>query len=324
MKTDDMFRIDRRCDKENLKYDSLYRLDIAAYSRGADIKCVGLTKRQDFKWTDQRSLKRKRKSKKLEMRYFNSTQSISKVDSDVDDDVHDQFSNFLSKDDFVSLRKVAAPSKNDAEKNNIGKSKSLENSNLNDIEFSKKTEHFNERLRENPHDIDTWLQFVKIQDNAFLDTTNDTISSTFSSFQTSSKGEKAITEKKLDILDKAITKNPSSVKLIIEYMRYLRKISDSGEVHKKWNDFLFRYPNKGLLWQEYLMFVQSDLSKFSMQNTVSSYWKCIKTLSGIQDGSVKSHLADADCSENLLKIFLQCCFFLLQSGKKHQKAIFSW
>ena len=69
---------------------------------------------------------------------------------------------------------------------------------------------YNRRLRESPHDIALWLEFIKFQDHVFekLHTQKNKTSKT--EFMSSSK---AAIEKKLSIYDKALEANPSSLEL---------------------------------------------------------------------------------------------------------------
>ena len=69
---------------------------------------------------------------------------------------------------------------------------------------------YNRRLRESPHDIALWLEFIKFQDHVFekLHTQKNKTSKT--EFMSSSK---AAIEKKLSIFDKALEANPSSLEL---------------------------------------------------------------------------------------------------------------
>ena len=316
----DAFRIDRRFKKENLNYDSLYRLDIANYTRKSDIISLGLKKHQSIEFTDQRTKKKAKKHRHSQYRYFDPA---TQKELALDHDNSDQFpSEVSSKDGFMAINSFSNVNLNEkltkdksVDTNGESSQNRPEQNDLFEEGFTKRTEYFIQRLRDFPHDLDSWLEFAKLQDRAFHDKNKDSVSSTFSAGPARSKREVVITEKKMDILDKAIYKNPKSIRLIIEYMRCCRDVLDSAEVLKKWNEFTFKYPNKGLLWEEFLLFIPSDSSNFSTRNTVSAYFKCLKTLSSISDGSFMSHQPEENCAENILKIFLQYCLFLLQSGE---------
>eukprot|EP00794_Sanderia_malayensis_P020249 gene20249-22232_t len=312
LRTDDGYRIDHKCDKDNLRYDTLYRLDIADYNRKADARCLGLRKTQDIHWTDGRNRKKKAKKKSNDMRYF-SVKHTASADHGMGASsllIESKVLPPTGISDFVPLYSKDTQIK----PGSFGEVKPSDNSQASEVEFTRKTACYNEQLSRDSSNIQTWLELVKLQDNVFYDENRESMSSTFSVGQTSKK-EKAIAEKKLNILEKAVAKNPSSVQLIIEYLKYFRELFDVERVIDKWNEFIFQCPNKGLLWQEYLLFTQSELSRFTMQNTISAYWKSIKTLSGIKEKIIKSHQSDADCSEHLLKIFTQFCFFLIQSDQ---------
>lgn len=63
---------------------------------------------------------------------------------------------------------------------------------------------------------------------------------------------------------------------------------------------MFVHPNELKLWQEYLMFRQSNLKTFTFSTTFAKYNKCFTTLRAIQEGTFKSHKALLHTEEFML------------------------
>ena len=301
LKIKDAFREDRREDRDNIQFDTLYRLDVASYKRKRDIVCLGMKQSQQFKWNDEKGKKRKPKSTSTDDRYFNSVSSHNK--QDCDDPNLDIKELLKSLDECEYLNEF---------KNNVTVDKNDDKSRTD--HFSQKTEFYNQHLRENPNDVSKWIEFARLQDESFSNLDNSLISSTFDSEKYPVGKHRAITEKKITILEKALAINKDSLPLILEYMEFCREILDPTEVQKKWHQFTFHNPNRGLLWQSYLLYVQSDLSNFFVSNVTASYGKCFKTMSAIAEGTVKTHKPDSNHLEYMLGIFVQYCLFLHQSG----------
>ena len=317
LKSQDAFRLDKRKVIENLQFDTLYRLDIANYLRSGNFKCLGLKRSQDFEWNDQRSKKQKMKQKDVKYRYFNAKKQKHVVGFEKDD-AEEQLllkSGNISEEcgeQVQGTQQLQIPinfEKRKAESTNDTAGEQKQN------EFSQTTEYLNQMLRQNPHDVNSWIQLVNLQDEAFFNKEGTLLSATFNKSNELIGKHKAVTEKKMNILEKALAKNPNTTSLIAEYMKCCREILDPVEVQKKWDDFMFKNPNNGVLWQEYLMFLQSDLSNFSTTNVIIGYNKCFKTLLAVSEGTIKSFKPDNDLANNFMEIFIQYCLFLMDAGR---------
>ena len=86
---------------------------------------------------------------------------------------------------------------------------------LTEDEFFNKNKSYNKRLGENPGDIELWLEFVKHQDLTNMKST-----------------KLQITERKMDILDKALKENPSNDELYKLYIDIIDATYPSFEVSK--------------------------------------------------------------------------------------------
>eukprot|EP00795_Rhopilema_esculentum_P003061 gene3061-1345_t len=302
LKIEEAFRFDKRECKENLQFDTFYRLDIANYKRKSEIVCLGLRKDQYFEWTDQRSTKKRLKDGSVKKRYFTKLKQES-ITANIDIENEQQITIHNNEENNQSTLEDAKQSPSSLKHNQECEAHT----------FSQKTEYLNRSLRNNPKDVDLWLQLVVLQDEAFQNKNELEISSTFNAQTTKNRSYRAIVEKKLKILDRALSSNPDSLLLIIEYMECCREILDFTQVNNKWTNFTFKNPNKGILWGRYLMFLQSDLSNFSTTAVISAYHKCFKTMQAIADGTIRTHKCEDDHVSNMMCIFIQYCQFLHQS-----------
>ncbi|XP_033844155.2 nuclear exosome regulator NRDE2 [Periophthalmus magnuspinnatus] len=181
--------------------------------------------------------------------------------------------------------------------------------------FTKKTEDFNKRLREQPEDTELWIEFIHYQDE--LATTvfggeQETQSSDHT--ECPKLSYRAVLEKKLSIADRAVASNPSCISLQLERLKICQELWESSVLAKEWKKLVFLHPNSAPLWKEYLLFMQSYFSNFSVSKVNSAYGKCLSTLCAVRDGSMVSHPALPGVEEDMLDIFIQQCNFLRQAG----------
>ncbi|MEE6516426.1 hypothetical protein FKM82_025871, partial [Ascaphus truei] len=150
-----------------------------------------------------------------------------------------------------------------------------------------RVEEYNRRTRENPEDIQTWMEFVSFQDELIFQP----------SMYSTSKGEmerhrksvRLLLEKKVSILEKAIERNPGSMELKLARLRLCGEFWEAPSLLKEWQKLIFLHPNNPQLWLKYLLLCQSQFSTFSVSKVNSIYGKCLSTLAGVQDGSMLSH-----------------------------------
>uniref|UniRef100_A0A671LXQ9 NRDE-2, necessary for RNA interference, domain containing n=1 Tax=Sinocyclocheilus anshuiensis TaxID=1608454 RepID=A0A671LXQ9_9TELE len=171
--------------------------------------------------------------------------------------------------------------------------------------LSARVEEFNRKLRENPMDIQLWLDFVHFQVG----------------LQRGKMSLRAVLEKKLSIVDRAVESNPANVDLKLEKLCLCKELWEPTTLQKEWKKLVFIHPNSVPLWRKYLLFTQSHFSTFSVSKVNSVFGKCLSTLSAVQDGSMVSHPPLPGTQEDLLDIFLQQCHFLRQAGHT-EKAVF--
>ncbi|XP_050990068.1 nuclear exosome regulator NRDE2 [Labeo rohita] len=336
--TDSPFCIDRRADRANWEYKSLYRGDIARYKRKG-VSCLGLNFRtQAVNWNDG-GPEKKRVDKKPERYFCPSTRQLLRSDSQPALPVLSE-GNAIISDSYIKLSACTEEQGSSTQApiswvNPLGiydrgtslwlegKGQPEVKVDQQDVEaersssstlLSARVEEFNRKLRENPADIQLWLDFVHFQDELAFG------SGSFSAFSDTDDGDmkkmslRAVLEKKLSIVDRAVESNPANVDLKLEKLHLCKELWEPATLQKEWKKLVFIHPNSAPLWRKYLLFTQSHFSTFSVSKVNSVFGKCLSTLSAVQDGSMVSHPPLPGTQEDLLDIFLQQCHFLRQAG----------
>lgn len=292
----DLYRIDRQADSDNLRYDSVYSGGVAVYRRKFD--CLGMNPHQKLKWTDGRSRVSKRKRHlETQMRYFmernNQRPSELAIPSKAGQTGRGALPNFIKIEGNPAVLKSG---------------ESLDHLTA-DRHMSQLTGQYNRSLLEQPSNVSLWLEFVVFQDQLLEwghlpGETSDNVS----------HRKRALTERKIAILEKALDKNPLSEDLLLAHMSLVQEVWTTDKIIKKWKNMVFVQPNRPLLWLGYIQFCQTNFSSFSTSSLISLYKKCITTLSSILQGTLKSHLPLPNTASYLLAIFSQFCSFLKEAG----------
>ncbi|XP_009946671.1 PREDICTED: protein NRDE2 homolog, partial [Leptosomus discolor] len=305
--TAETFRIDKKPDPANWAYKSLYRGDIARYKRRGE-SCLGIdAKKQCITW-DSSGSKRKQLQRRPE-RYFTKDNvkmlntdgipvcnksspsdptafiPVSQIETDDPSDTTEV--NPLGIYDPSTTVWLQGKGCKSADHEPVNMQQTIQEPgiNINSILMTKVEEH-NKKVRENPRDINAWMEFVSFQDELMRGPS-----------PYASKGEqevrrkslKLILEKKLAILERAIESNPSNVDLKLARLRLCTEFWEPPALIKEWQKLIFLHPNNPELWKKYLLFCQSQFTTFSVSKINSLYGKCLSTLAAVQDGSMVSH-----------------------------------
>ncbi|CAN0107574.1 unnamed protein product [Bubo scandiacus] len=336
--TAETFRIDKKPDPANWAYKSLYRGDIARYKRRGE-SCLGIdAKKQCITW-DSSASKRKQLQRRPE-RYFTKN-NVKMLNTDgipvcnknspshpaafipvfqmeTDDPSDTMEVNPLGIYDTSTTVWLQGKEGRIADHEPVNTQQTIQEPGIkiNSILMAKVEEH-NKKVRENPRDINAWMEFVSFQDELMRGPS-----------PYASKGEqeirrkslKLILEKKLAILERAIESNPGNVDLKLARLKLCTEFWEPPALIKEWQKLIFLHPNNPALWKKYLLFCQSQFTTFSVSKINSLYGKCLTTLAAVQDGSMVSHPLLPGTEEAMLAIFIQQCHFLRQAGHS-EKAV---
>ncbi|XP_030905290.2 nuclear exosome regulator NRDE2 [Melopsittacus undulatus] len=336
--TTETFIIDKKPDPSNWAYKSLYQRDIPRYKRKGE-SCLGIdAKKQSVTWDSSAS--KKKQSQKQPERYFTKDSvkmlntdgvpvcsrispsgptafiPIFQVETDGPSDTTEV--NPLGIYDSSTLQWLQGKGCKSADHEPETMQQTTQEPGINiKSDLMSKVEEHNKKVRENPGDINAWMEFVSFQDELMG-----------GPGPYASKGEqevrrkslKFILEKKLAILERAIESNPSNVDLKLARLKICAEFWEPPALIKEWQKLIFLHPNSPELWKKYLLFCQSQFTTFSVSKINSLYGKCLTTLAAVRDGSMVSHPLLPGTEEAMLAIFVQQCHFLRQAGHS-EKAV---
>ncbi|XP_013400214.1 protein NRDE2 homolog [Lingula anatina] len=344
------FRVDRKPDRNNIMYGSIYKQHIARSRSKTGIFCLGLNKNQTFLWDSKSSESRKHKDN----RYFSNRKTLKDEEQPAIDLSKPKLKSGADKPFCVEsaetlpyLSVEVSPVEilcGDKEYNplgvydestalwaqgkGLGKTEDLtpvtvqEDTLVETHEqyIQRRTAEYNKHTRENPGDIKMWLEFVNFQD--------ETVSKDQELFKPSEhekrkRRELFVLEKKISIIEKALKTNPASLELKMKQLELSGLIWEADKLHSDWENLVFLHPNNPQLWQKYLTFIQSRFSTYSTSKTLSAFHKALQVLNGFVIGSTKSHPLLPSTEEHMIGLFNEMCTFLKQAGQM-EKAIASF
>ncbi|XP_012579936.1 PREDICTED: protein NRDE2 homolog isoform X2 [Condylura cristata] len=327
--TEETFRIDKKPDRANWEYKSLYRGDIARYKRKGD-SCLGINpKKQCVSWEGAPTEKR-RLHRQVE-RYF-TKKSVGLLSADGAavrsraEPPPSEPESFIPVKDSDGVGPPVTTWLNPLGIYDLSTTQWLQGQGPSEQEpkqpdaqpdpesalLKARVEEFNRKVRENPHDIQLWMAFVAFQDEVMKSPGLYAIEE--GEQEKRRRSLKLTLEKKLAVLERAIESNQSSVDLKLAKLKLCAEFWEPPTLLKEWQKLIFLHPNNTALWQKYLLFCQSQFSTFSISKIHSLYGKCLSTLSAVQDGSILSHPALPGTEEAMFALFLQQCHFLRQAG----------
>ncbi len=187
--------------------------------------------------------------------------------------------------------------------------------------IQERTKDFNEKLRQNPFDVDLWLKFVEFQNVSFEETD-------FSPAPDDKEGKKkkkaagknvilkqtALVEKKLSIIKAALDKNPKSLTLSIRRLHLSREIMETSVLDRQWKELIFLFPKNFELWRFYLRFVSTYFTSFSVSKVLKAYRTCFSKLKQVQAQSFLSAERPEDLEDQMRVILADLCHFLASAG----------
>uniref|UniRef100_A0AAY4B1D1 Protein NRDE2 homolog n=1 Tax=Denticeps clupeoides TaxID=299321 RepID=A0AAY4B1D1_9TELE len=337
--TEPPFCVYRKADAANWQYKSLYRGDIARYRRkGAS--CLGLDPRKQAVSWSEGGPGRKRSDRKSDRYYSTAVQQLLRSDGHPalpappdqrGGDSTGSLALFIPVPACLEESQCSAkpatsevnplgvydpgtalwlegkgqpPSKTEGEPREVDAVAAR---------LKARVEEFNRKLREEPTDIHSWMEFIRFQDEMVAGAMGMAVQDD-GGVGPKRVSARAVLERKLAVVERAVDSNPGSVELKLERLRLCRELWEPAALLKEWKKLVFLHPNSAALWRSYLLFAQSHFSTFSVSKVNSVYGKCLSTLASCLDGTMVSHPPLPNTEEDMLDIFLQQCHFLRQAG----------
>ncbi|KAI9025805.1 NRDE-2, necessary for RNA interference-domain-containing protein, partial [Phycomyces nitens] len=181
----------------------------------------------------------------------------------------------------------------------------------------RRTIDFNNKLKEDPHDVKTWLEFIAFQDElaSGLNSGSDTTTRTKSN-------KTSMNEVKMSIFEKAMENNPDDEDLVEAYLKCGGETWDTLTLLREWDNVLKKNPESIRLWADYINLRQTNFASFSFTECTRVFEDCITTLNRILKrlhNDRRSEESRESIESILVYVVLRACLFMKQSGY-HEKA----
>nr|XP_039271618.1 nuclear exosome regulator NRDE2-like [Styela clava] len=289
-----IFQADKIPDMDNVHFGRLYKVYTSKYYRDLAC-CVGTPIWQYIKIKEsKKKRRRKRANDETNHRYFGTKLPVA----DTFSGIHKQGRKlqFLT-DNYIAITGNSEDQTN--ENDEIDSNETLQRS---------ITEKLNRRVRENPQDIDGWMELLSWQDEVFKGSLVHGRS-------------RIISEKKIEILNQAIKANPRDAKLHLMKLRLKSEIaSDHVTLDNEWENLLFRFPDNIEVWRGYIFYINcNSVSTFSLNRTRRAFSHCVEILRSIKDGLYKQDTSsEISAEDRLVEVFQEYTDFLSATGHMEQ------
>ncbi|XP_075221889.1 nuclear exosome regulator NRDE2 isoform X2 [Lycorma delicatula] len=175
-------------------------------------------------------------------------------------------------------------------------------------EITEKTRHFNEKLENEPDNVKLWLEYVKFQN----------IVCKFEQTHSSSKSiiQKLIAEKKLSILEKAISLNPLCEELLNEKFHLAEIVYPPEKLLAEALELVNKDKTNLTLTRAVIRCTQFSLSRCTVPSVINAF---VDALERLQQGRMR-HLSNKynegtkSISKLMLVLLLECGLFMRQAG----------
>lgn len=317
----DAYRLDRKSDKNTWHYGSLYIGHVAKYRDNVEY-CVGMIEDNKVR------MKESRHQKKSDFHRYCSKEGRSIWNSVRSQKILPNVSALRIKSSLEKIEVISFKEKSGFDKSTDIRDRLLDSATASyikgkgvkniddDVEMVEENvfwyqtvAEYNRKTRENPHEIDVWLEFVDFQDKLAME-----------QFTDKKITESSIIEKKISIINKAIESNPGNIKLKMKYLDLCKRTMSPEMITKEMEQLLFTHPTNTLLWKQYLLYHQSCVSIFTVSKVCKVYHKCFSKLLGYLEGRLHTHTINKCLHEEVLDLFVQFCYFLKQVGQT-EKAV---
>ena len=164
-----------------------------------------------------------------------------------------------------------------------------------------KNAEYNKKLKQEPQNIQLWLEFIDFQDSPEAQRlVTNAIHTASKEKQLKNLHKRALLERKVSILDKAIEMNPKCVELITTKLQIASEYWEAGNLQQEWKRILFVLPMSIDLWKKYLSFTENYFEGFSVNSVLKSYSSCIQKMIQMQHPSFSSHQRPAHLEEHMI------------------------
>jgi NRDE-2, necessary for RNA interference len=189
-----------------------------------------------------------------------------------------------------------------------------------------KTRNFNAALRQNPENLQLWLDFSAFQDEA-MQISSSSSSSSLGGNTKVRGAARATAEKQISILERGLEHHPGSDVLLLALLDAASKICVSEEMERRWQRALAYCPGSVNLWKAYLMKKKQNFANFKVGEVAAAHFQALSALkkeksrllsllsSTFEEKEVeKLNFQLAELENFLVEILLLVISFHLQTG----------
>ncbi|KAK9878867.1 hypothetical protein WA026_003698 [Henosepilachna vigintioctopunctata] len=171
-------------------------------------------------------------------------------------------------------------------------------------ELMQTTAFYNKSLSDEPNNVEMWLKFIDFQDVIFKSEKTFKKGSFAKALRTSA-------ERKLSILEKALSHNPNSEDLHRKRLNIMVSVYPADELQKHLKILLEKDTGNIILWQGYIEATQCSMSHCNTLSVLNLYILCLSNLHKLKRNT---GFDNKILEESILRIVYQCGLFLKQSG----------
>lgn len=165
-------------------------------------------------------------------------------------------------------------------------------------EQKNKIQEYNEHLKEDPHNVKLWLQYIDFQDTLVQ----------YQRHQLAKNIYRSLLLKKLSIVEKALEKNKDSKELLKVKLHCMMELTPSDELSKELETLVHKNSDNIMLWQHFMMVTQTSVAMCSVPRVLELYSKYFHVL------RKHSHMNASVYDAQLLYMIYECLTFLRHTG----------
>ncbi|SCZ90792.1 BZ3500_MvSof-1268-A1-R1_Chr1-3g02255 [Microbotryum saponariae] len=178
--------------------------------------------------------------------------------------------------------------------------------------LSRRNIEFDRALRDDPKNVELWLEFVEWQDQVALSASGENRGRTILN-RVERRGAAQV---KLVVVERALKADPANAedeRLVLKLLQLAEEVEDTPTVTKRWKKALEEHAKMTSLWVRYVGWRQTDGTSFEVESVVEAFVECFETLQRMADLATEFQERDI-FDANMVYLFLRLCLMLRQAG----------
>ncbi|KAK3082224.1 hypothetical protein LTS18_010641 [Coniosporium uncinatum] len=348
----ELYTVDRRGDVQNIKYGSLSHYSIPPYRRTGYGNIVGLSKHDkiDRDRSDDRGIvleergpARSERASRLSREPVHESRKVRLIAPSASDPGMKHDADFVpihsnrkrkrgsetpdAEQSGVDYRSIEGKAKADARPTDAdpeyisGSSDAdidRDASGFDFAEIQQKNAMLSRRVKENPDNLDSWLDLIKHQE-AMMGLGHGR--------KLTGSEQRSLAEVRISIFEQALSeklvRGPARVTLLLGMLEQGSKIWESKKQASKWEEVLTKNADIVELWTKYLNFAQTNGTEFKYEACRLVYTKCLDVLDKALKKQTESISAVSKIHRIQIYVLLRLTCMMRDAGY-HEHAIAMW